>query len=123
MKFSEYCDMVENTEQEQQLFEFMRNDSNMQEAWTVMEKMQTMPVIGKIITALGELGDAESIAAFRQTEHYPHIMNFEFNFDPDKGDFSLAPSVEQQKIMKMVFAAIVAGIVLLVVCCKLRRRR
>ena len=119
MKFSEYCDKIENTNEEQQLLEFMRTDDSMQEAWDVLEKYQHIPVFGKVITALGELSECENIAAFRESRHYPHLMNWDLRFDAQKGSFSLSPGPDHLRIVKTVFAVIGAGLLVLFVCRKL----
>ena len=123
MKFSDYCDMIENTEKEQELFDFMNTDQSMQEAWDVLEKMQDVPVLGKIITALGELAECNSIAAFKETEHYAVLANWNLHFDAEKGEFSLSPGPKHLAVAKCVLAAIVACIVLCVVCRKCCKRR
>ena len=122
MKFSDYCDMIENTQQEQELFEFMRSNESMQEAWEVMEKMQNVPVLGKVIAALGKLPEYESIAAFRESEHYPHLMNWNISFDAEKGSFSLSPGPKHVEVIKGIASVIGLVVLLLVVCRKWRKR-
>ena len=116
MKFSDYCDMIEGTDAERELLEFMRKDESMQEAWEVLEKMQNVPVLGKIITALGELPEYDSIAEFRESEYYPYLMNWNFDFDPEKGSFILNPGPKHMAIIKAVAAGVGCAVVLAVVC-------
>ena len=122
MKFSDYCDMIENTPEEQELLEFMRSDASMQEAWEVLEKMQNMPVLGKVITALGELPEYESLADFRASEHYPHLMNWDISFDAERGSFAVSPGPKHMLVFKCIVAAIGLGVLLLVVCRKMRKK-
>ena len=122
MKFSDYCDKIENTPEEQELLEFMRNDASMQEAWEVFEKMQHVPVLGKVLTALDVLSESESIAAFRETEHYPNLMNWNISFDAEKCHFSLSPGPKHMEVIKGIAAVIGLVVALLVVCRKWRKR-
>jgi len=121
MIFSDYLDSIENTEQEQQLLEqFAKNAADIQEG------VNEAPFIGKIkiIGALLALGTAESIEAFRQSEYYEYLKDWEISVkDLEKGHFSLYPGAEQRKKIFAIAGAVVLGIVLLVWCCKRRCKR
>ena len=125
MKFSELCDMAENTEQEQQLLQYFRQDG-MEDVEQVFAKLARIPILGKIFTALIAMGDCESIAQFRRTRHYRSLMNWDFDIDFEQRNLQINASDEQkQKIMKIA-TAISAGIALAalaVICRKLCRRR
>ena len=112
MIFSDYLDSIENTEQEQQLIEKFASVA------ADMEKATKVPLVGKKIGALIALGSAESIAAFRETEHYDRIKDWDVSINLETGSFSLSPSSEQKK--KIVKIAVAAGVVILlsVLCCK-----
>ena len=79
MKFSQFCDMVENTEQEQQFLQFLKKD----ETRKALKQVSATPILGKgkLFTAIGALANAESIASFRQSGHYRHIMNWNINLN------------------------------------------
>ena len=128
MTFSEFCAMAENTELEQQLFEQLKTDKDMSELKEVLSKLKHIPVVGKTLEALAMLGDYESIADFKQTEYYPHIMNWNFAFEPDKKSISLNPSKDMLKDMRKkaipvlgVIAAVIVLLVLLKKCCNRRK--
>ena len=122
MKFSEFCDMAENTEQEQQLLQFFKQDG-MEDAEKVFVKMAHIPVIGKIFTALVALGNYKSIAAFRQSRHYQNLRNWNVDIDFDKRSLMINASAEQKRKAMKILAAVSAGIALLVICRRLCCRR
>ena len=122
MRFSEFCDMAENTEQEQQLLQFLEQE-DMEQAEKVFSKMTRVPIIGKLFSAVIALRDYESIAAFKQSEHYPHIKNWDFTIDFDKKSLYIGPNDEQKKKALKIFAIFGAVITLIVICRKLCRRK
>ena len=122
MTFEQFCNMAENTEQEQQLFDFLNSDK-MDSFDQAMVKLKYVPVIGKLMTAIAVLTDAESLAEFRQTENSQHIKNWEFSFDPDNGSFSLSPGEEHKKKAVKVISVISAVLGFLLLRRKLRRRK
>ena len=122
MRFSEYCETVENTEQEQQLLQFMKQDK-MKDAEKVFEKLSRIPIIGKLFSAVVALSNYESIAAYKQSEHYDNIKNWKFAIDYDKNSMSIGMNEEQQKKVLKVLAIFGAIITLIVIarklgCCK-----
>ena len=122
MKFSQFCDTVENTEQEQQLLQFLK-ESEMKKVEQILAKMIGFPVIGNPCAAIVALINAESIAAFRQSRHYRHLMNMDFHFDLDKRSLYINPSDVYKTHLKKALAAVGIGIVALVICRKLFCRR
>jgi len=122
MKFSQFCDIAENTEQEQQLLQMLKKD-DMKEFKKIMAKMRRIPVIGKLFAAILALSKSENIAEFRQTEHYPNIKNWDFKVDFDKGSLSINPSDIQKKKMINVLAVICVVITVLLICRKLCCRK
>ena len=122
MKFSQFCDIAENTEQEQQLLQMLKKD-DMKEFKKIMAKMRRIPVIGKLFAAILALSKSENIAEFRQTEHYPNIKNWDFKVDFDKGSLSINPSDIQKKKMINVLAVIGVVITVLLICRKLCCRK
>ena len=126
MRFSEYCETAENTEQEQQLFQFMKQDK-MKDAEKAFKKLTRIPVIGKLFSAVVALGNYESIAAFKRSEHYDNIKNWNFVIDYDENSMSIGPTDEQKKKAMKVFAILGAIITLIVIarklgCCKNKER-
>jgi len=126
MRFSEYCETVENTEQEQQLLQFMKQDK-MKDAEKVFEKLSRIPVVGKLFSAVIALGDYESIEAYKQSEHYDNIKDWRFTIDYDKNSLSIGMNEEQQKKALKVLAIFGAIITLIVIarklgCCKNKER-
>ncbi|MCL2284785.1 MAG: hypothetical protein FWC32_00300 [Firmicutes bacterium] len=117
MKFSEYCDMVEGTEQEQQFLEFMKQD-HMAELKKVSAKMKSIPFLGKLMTAIVVLSESESIAEFKESKYYSTLANFEFTFDHESGSFGFSPSDQQKKKIAKVVCIALTIIALLVICCK-----
>ena len=121
MIFSEYLDSIENTEQEQQLLgQFTKTAAEIQEG------VNEAPIMGKIkiIGALLALGSVESIEAFRQSEYYDYLKDWEISVkDLEKGHFSLYPGAAQRKKIFAIAGAVVLAIVLFVWCCKRRCKR
>jgi hypothetical protein len=119
MKFSQFCDMAENTEQEQQLFQLLKKDE-MKEFSQIMEKMSTIPIVGGIFAAIFALSKSESIAEFKQSEHYRHIMDCSFKVNFDTGSLYVGPSDVQKKKMVKVLAVICIVVTALIIYRKLR---
>ena len=120
MRFSQFCDTAENTEQEQQLLQFMKKD-DMKEVEKVFAKLAHFPIIGKIISAVVAMGNYESIAAFKETTHYENIKDWDFKIDFDKNSLMIGPNEEQKKKAKKIIALIAAIIMLVALCRKLCR--
>ena len=118
MKFSDYLDSVENTDDEQLLKE---------QICKIKEDVQPalqIPVVGKVLTAALVLGESESIEAFRQTEHYEYIKDWNIAVhDLEKGAFSLYPSDAHLKIVKVAAMVIGGLLAFLWIRRKLRKRR
>jgi len=122
MRFSEYCETAENTEQEQQLLQFMKQDK-MKDAEKAFGKLTRIPGIGKLFSAIIALGNYESIAAYKRSEHYDNIKNWNFVIDYDKNSMSIGPTDEQKKKAMKVLAVFGAVIALIAIarklgCCK-----
>jgi len=117
MKFSDYLDQIEGTLDEDLFREKLEN---------IREEIDAagkIPVVGKLLLALVDLADSESIDAFRQTASYELLKNW--NIDPKaaaRGDISFYPSDETLKKIAMCVGAIFAIIGLIVIikkfCCK-----
>jgi len=112
--------MSENTEQEQQLLQFLKQD-DMKEAEQVFAKMAGLPVVGKLFAALVALGDYESIAAFRRSEHYHNLKDWNFAIDFDKNSLYITPNSTQIIKAIRVLAIISAVISLMLVLRRVRR--
>ena len=122
MRFSEFCDMAENTEQEQQLLQFFKQ-GGMEIPKKIFARMSYIPIMGKVFTALIAIGNYKSIAEFRQTAHYRNLMNWNFAIDFDKKNLSINPNDEQIKKARKIMLAIAIGVALLVICRKLCCRK
>ena len=121
MRFSQFCDQAENTEQEQQLLQFFQQD-DMKEAETGFKKFTRIPIVGKIFAAVVALRDYDSIADFRESEHYRNIKDWDFSVDFEKKSLLIRPNEEQRrKALKIL--AIVGGVTTLIImfrklCCR-----
>ena len=122
MRFSQFCDLAENTEQEQQLLQFLKQD-DMKQVEKVFTKLTRVPIIGKLLAAVIALGNYESIAAFKQSEHYQNIKNWNFSINFDKKSLIISPNDVQIKKALKVLAIIGTVITLIMVCRKLCCRR
>jgi len=122
MRFSQFCDMVENTEQEQQLLQFLKQD-DMKQAEKVFVKLARFPIMGKRFTALTALGNYENLAAFKQSEHYNHIKDWSFAIDFDKKSLYISPNDEQKKKALKILAIIGIVITLIMISRKFCNRR
>jgi len=117
MRFSQFCDTAENTEQEQQLLQFLEKD-DLKKAKNVFTKLTRVPIFGNLFAAVIAMSNYESIAAYRQSRHYEHIKDWEFDVDFDKNSMKIGPNDEQEKKAVRVVAIIGAVIALIVLCRK-----
>jgi len=122
MRFSQFCDMVEHTEQEQQLLQFLKQDG-MEQVEEVFANMTGVPIVGKLFAAINALSDYETIAEFKQSEHYQHLKDWNVTIDFDKKLLLLGPNDEQKKKAVKILAVIGTIITLIMIYRKLRRRR
>ena len=122
MRFSQFCEQAEGTEQEQQLLQFFKQDG-MKEAEAVFLKMARIPFIGKLFAALAALGDYDSIAEFRQSEHYQNLKDWNFSVNFKKKSLYITLNDEQKKKAMKILAISSAVITLVVLCRKLCCRK
>ena len=114
----EYLINVEDTADEQTLLRVLR-ETMCGEAYEGIMKAARVPVIGKILKALIALGESDSIAEFRQTEHYENIKFWNIKVvDLEKGHFQIQPSVEQWIKFGKITAVIVGFVAFLMWLCK-----
>ena len=116
MKFSQFCDMTENTANEQRFFQLMQEKEDLQAFVQIAQsEYKNIPLVGKFSVALAELVDCGSIAEFRHSEHYDYIKDWEFKFDFDSGNLTIVPSdvhiKKFAKILMVIFAVITAIVV------------
>ena len=113
MLFSEYLDSVENTEQETKLIEqlgLIKENA----AWAVR-----IPLLGKILSALVVLSESENIEAFRQSEQYACVKDWNVTvFDHEAGAISITPSDKIKSKIAKIFTVVGALIFLLWLCRK-----
>jgi len=115
MLFSEYLDTIEGTEDEARLFEQI--DTFKDE----IAQGANIPVVGKIVAAILALREFNSVAEFRQSDHYQHVAGWYCTIDLDKGIFSLQPGPKFWKKVSIVCGIVSAGLLALWVwrkCCK-----
>ena len=115
MVISKYLDSVEGTDQELML---LNGIVKLTEEEDIADLMKT-PGVGAIFCALAALGNSESIAEFKRTEHYDVIKDWGITvFNLEKGYFSIHPGPKHMKIFFAVTAVVGAGMLLW----KLRRK-
>lgn len=111
MVISKYLDTIEGTEKEPILlncFDDLKGDKD-------IEKLLTAPIIGKLLGGLIALSNSESIEAFRRTEHYDNIKDWNIMvFNLEKGYVSIHPGPKHIK----KFFVVAAGVLLLKLRCK-----
>jgi len=116
MVISKYLDSIEGTKEEPMLIRGMVELTKQEAILQLMDK----PGVGVIFNALAALGNSESIADFRQTEHYMHTKDWGITvFDFEKGFVSIYPGPKHLK--RVGIAAAIVGVVLLL--WKLRKKR
>ena len=107
MTFAEFCDTVENTEQEQQFFQMLKKD-NMRAFAKMMDAMRYLPITGKTFAAMYRLSQSDSLADFRQTAYYAHIMDSPFRFNFDTGSLHIGSNDAQKQQMKQAATVMAA---------------
>jgi len=116
MKFSDYLDSIENTEQEQQLKEqilIIRDD---------VKPAMNMPIIGKLLCSLVALGESETIEEFKYSGHYDNIKDWDIHvFDLEKGYFSIYPGAKHRKVIAKFLLGVCAGLFIFWLYRKCRR--
>jgi len=126
MKFSEYLDSAENAGDEEkvlQQFSAIKEELAQQKLTkTQLEILYKLPLLGKIMKAIIALGDAESIEAFRQSEHYATIKDWntivhDFGIE-NVPNITMYPSDAQMAKLFKVLAVIFGGVLLLLLCRK-----
>ena len=122
MTFAQFCDATENTEQEEQFFQ-MFQEEKMEPFVNTMQKMQRVPVAGKKFEALYALSQCNSLAAFRQTEHYQYIADSEFKCNFDACGLHLGMSETEKKQAAKFFAVAGAVVAASLLCRKLLFRK
>jgi len=128
MKFSEFCDSIENTEQEQQFLQYVKEEYRETKEAIEDENsaaaIKRIPFVGKMVFALAALADCESLAEFRESEYYPVLVDdWDASYDPDTGKFSLGASAKVKKQAAKIFFVVVGIIAVLLIFCKIRRRK
>jgi len=118
MKFSQYCDQAENTEQEQKLLKFFKQD-DMSIVEKIFAKFSCVPIMGRVFSALNAMGDYESIAEFKKSEHYQNLKNWNFNINYDRKSLYITPTDEQRRKALKIFAIIGIIISLIAICYKM----
>ena len=124
MRFSQFCDTAENTEQEQQLFQLVKDD-DFKQAEKALAWLTRLPFFGNLFAAIVALGSYESIAEYRKSRHYDHIKDFDFKVDFEKKSLAVGPTEEQKKkalqIVAMIGAAIALIVILRKLCCRCKK--
>ena len=109
MTISKFLDSVEGTEKEPMLFNGMVKLTEEES----IAKLMDMPGVGSIFNALAILGRSESIAEFRETEHYNVIKDWSITvFDLENGNVSIYPGPKHLKKFFTVVAIAGTGLLL-----------
>jgi len=107
MIVSEYLDSIQGTEKEQQLFKGLEI-LNKEDVTKALE----IPIVGKMLRSAVALANAESIAAYKETEYYEQIKDWGITvFDLEKGMISIHPGPKHMK--KAIPVLAVLGVALL----------
>lgn len=115
MIVSKYLDSIEGTEKELMLINSMVELAKDEDVAKVLD----LPIVGKVLSALVALGSSESIADFKQSNHYDALKDWSITvFDLEKGYVSIHPGPKHLKKIFTVAAIAGAGILLL----KLRKK-
>ena len=109
MVISKYLDSIEGTDKEPMLLKGMVELTKQEVILQLMDK----PGVGVIFNALAVLGNSESIADFRRTEHYMYIKDWGITvFDLETGAVSIYPGPKHLKRVGIVAAIAGAGLLL-----------
>jgi len=115
MVISKYLDSIEGTEDEQKFKEAIAKLSETEEITVLLDK----PGIGPFFKSIFAIAEADSIADFKQSEHYANIKDWSITvFDLENGTFSIHPGPKHVKMFLAVAAMVGVGIYLF----KRRRR-
>ena len=121
MLFSTYMEFLEGTDKEAAFFETFAEARQGLAEVPPNVKLGKIPFVGRMITAIIALVEAESIAAFRNTEHYEYLKDW--NVKVHDGGFTMWPGDETIEKIAKVAVAIVGVIVALAVIRKLWKWR
>jgi len=102
MLFTEYLESIEGTEQEDQFIEHVAK---------AREYFEHMPI--KVIKAVAALGDYDSIADYKESEHYQNTFGWDVKVNLETGSLSIYPGAAKRKKALIVIVCIVVGIILL----------
>ena len=110
MTVAEYLDSIENTDQEQATLAKISEMLGLNNAKEELMKLTKIPVAGKVLKALVALSEAESVAEFKQTQHYNNIKNWAINADEfEKGQgISIQPGPVHKEVAIDIIAMILA---------------
>ena len=114
MKFTEFLDNVENTEQEGELLAQIGKMEN------ELAQATQIPVVGKTIKALLAINEVGSITEFKETEHYAALEGWDCKIDFEKGAFSLYPGAAMRKKALKIVVIVLVGLFLF---CRWRKKR
>ena len=110
MIVSNYLDSIEGTEQESVFLSHFVEIAEDEDVAKVLH----LPIVGKLLGALVALGSMDSIAKFKQTEHYNIIKDWGITvFDLKKGYISIHPGPKKLKKILAVMAVVGFGLLFL----------
>ena len=115
MKFHEYLDSVEHTDGGASLRE------KIETARDPFAKLFNIPFVGKMFRALIAFADSESIPAFRETEHFTAIKDW--NIKVTRFGFNVHPPGNPKVMLAAKLLMGVTAAMLVVRFIKRRRRR
>ena len=117
MLFTDYLDEVQNTEEEARLFEVL---AKLRDGY---EEAVQVPVMGKAFAAVVALYDLGSIEEFKQSEHFDNMQGWNLEVNLNKDEFIPIPGDEFIMKAVKVVGVIGAGVAVLLLLRKLKRRR
>ena len=121
MYFSLFLEKIEGTEHEARFWEAMAFIED-EEIKVAFEKAQKMPVVGKTIAALHALYEMKDIEAFRDSEHFKYIKDWNVKDGfLEGGGLSLTPSDIHGKKIAGVLKYVGIGVSTLLVLRKIRK--
>jgi len=115
MLFTEYLESIAGTEQEA---EFMEKIAPLKDA---LSQTPNLPFVGKIVNALKEMTETESLNDFMETDAFHAFGDWEIVFN-QSGGFSLKPGATfRKKALKVLLVAV--GIFVIWRILRKRRKR
>ena len=121
MRFNEYLESIQGTEQEEKLFELVNKFKD--DIGEAQEQVSQVPVLGKIVNAVAFLVECGNVEDYLESEHAQLLQGWDVKADLDKGIFNVYPGKEIRMKLFAVLGVAAAVILLLVLICRKCRGR